>query len=91
MQLRGLLFDAVNQSQDGWPLSKYLRRRAETMVGEYDLPVGECINETICQSFARAEDGEELLNHLRYAARELANAAKAVEAAMLAAEAKGGE
>ena len=88
MQLRGLLFDAVNQSQDNLPLTKYLRRRA---VGEYDLPVGECINETICQSFARAEDGEELLDHLRYAARELANAAKAVESAMLAAETKGGE
>jgi hypothetical protein len=91
MQMRGPLFDAVNESQDGWPLSKYLRRRAETMIGEYDLPVGECINETICQSFATAQDGDELLCHLRYAARELASAAAAVESALLEMETNGGK
>ena len=91
MQMRGPLFDAVNESQDGLPLGKYLRRRYETMIGEYDLPVGDCVNETICQSFATAQDGEELLKHLRYAARELARAAAAVESALLEMETKGGE
>lgn len=91
MRLTGPLFDAVNLSQDGHPLSKYLRRRAETMIDEYDLHVGECVNETICQAFSTADDVEELLSHLRYAVQELDKAARAVESAALHQDATQGD
>lgn len=77
-ELTGDLWQAVDESQDNRPLSKYLRRRAETMVGEYELHVGECVNETIVRCFESAGDNEELLNHLQYAANELTKAAAVV-------------
>jgi len=83
MKLLGDLFDAIDGSQDNRPLSKYLRRRAETMIGEYDLPVGECINETIVRCIETAEDTEGLVSHLQYAAHELTKAAMAARRAVL--------
>lgn len=77
-ELTGKLWDAVDASQDGHPLSKYLRRRAETMVGEHELHVGECVNETLVRCFESAKDNEDLLTHLQYAAHELTKAAMAV-------------
>lgn len=75
MKLRGPLFDAIDASQDNSPLTKYLRRRAETMLGEYELPVGECVNETIVRCFEYAGGPEDLVSHLQYAAHELTKAA----------------
>lgn len=77
-ELTGKLWDAVDASQDNQPLSKYLRRRAETMVGEYELHVGECVNETLVRCFESARDNEDLLTHLQYAAHELTKAAMTV-------------
>lgn len=77
-ELIGKLWDAVNESQDGHPLPKYLRRRSETMVGEHELHVGDCVSETIVRCFESAADDEELLAHLQYAAHELTKAAMTV-------------
>lgn len=80
------LFAAIDDSQDNRPLTKYLRRRAETLIGEYELPVGECINETIVRCIEAAIDGEDVVNALRYASRELNRAADAAQRAVYAAE-----
>ncbi len=78
MAFVGPLFDLVSKSQDGSPLHTYLRRRAETMVGEYELPVGDCVSETIVRCFEEADDDDQLLTHLQYAAHELTKAAMTV-------------
>jgi len=69
------LFDAVDRSQDNTPLKKYLLRRAETLIGEYELHVGDCVNETIVRCLESAADDEGAVAHLEYAARELTRAA----------------
>jgi hypothetical protein len=69
------LFDAVDRSQDNTPLKKYLSRREETMIGEHELHVGDCVNETIVRCLESAADDEEVVTHLEYAARELTRAA----------------
>ena len=81
MRLQGQMFAAIDESQDGTPLTKYLRRRAETMIGEYDLPLGECLNETIVRAIELATDPEDVVNALRYASRELTRAAEAAQRA----------
>lgn len=73
----GPLFDVVNSSQDNSPLAHYGRRRAETMVAEHELPVGDCVSETIMRCFETGADEDEVISHLQYAARELRRAATA--------------
>lgn len=84
--MSGDLWNAVDRSQDGHPMSKYLRRRAETMLGDYEIPVGDCVSETITRCFESANDNEELLSHLQYAAHELTKAATAVRKVLLEVE-----
>lgn len=74
MDCKGPLFEAVNESQDNSPLAHYGRRRAETMVAEHELPVGDCVSETIMRCFETAADEEDVITNLRYAARELKRA-----------------
>ena len=78
MSVTSALFDVVNDSQDNSPLRTYQRRRAETMIDEHELPVGDCVSETILRCFESAADDEELLTHLQYAAHELTKAAMSV-------------
>lgn len=78
MSVTSYLFAVVNESQDNSPLRKYQRRRAETMIDEHELPVGDCVSETILRCFESAADDEELLKHLQYAAHELTKAAMTV-------------
>lgn len=74
MKCFGPLFDAVDASQDNSPLAHYGRRRAETMVAEHELPVGDCVSETIMRCFETAADEEDVITNLRYAAGELRRA-----------------
>ena len=78
MKLPSELFDLLNTSQDGKPLAMYARRRADTMVGELELPIGDCVSETIFRCFETAADAEELLVNLRYATEQLSDATRAV-------------
>lgn len=78
MSVTSALFDVVNESQDNSPLRKYKLRRAETMIDEHELPVGDCVSETILRCFESAADNEDLLTHLQYAAHELTKAAMSV-------------
>lgn len=78
MSVTSALFSVVNESQDNSPLRKYQRRRAETMIDAHELPVGDCVSETILRCFESAADDEELLTHLQYAAHELTKAAMSV-------------
>lgn len=78
MKLPNELFDLLNTSQDGKPLATYARRRAETMVGELELPIGDCVSETIFRCFEEASDADELLANLRYATAQLSDATRAV-------------
>lgn len=77
MAVDSRLFGVINDSQDNSPLRHYLRRRAETMVGEHEMPVGDCVSETIVRCFESAADDEEVVTHLQYAAHELTKAAMA--------------
>lgn len=83
MELSGAMFDAVNQSQDNSPLRSYAIRRAETMLSEYELHVGDCVSETIYRCFESAADWEEVLTHLQYAAHELTKAAMSARRSLL--------
>ena len=83
MELSGPMFDAVNQSQDNSPLRSYAIRRAETMLDEYGLYVGDCVSETICRCFESADNDEEVLTHLQYAAHELTKAAMSARRSLL--------
>lgn len=75
MKTEGRIWDAVSASQDGGSLATYRRRRAETMVGEHELSVGDCVSETIMRCFESADNEDELLANLRYAVHELSHAA----------------
>lgn len=78
MNVNSRLFGVINDSQDNSPLRHYLRRRVETLIGEHEMHVGDCVSETIVRCFESAGDEEELLTHLQYAAHELTKAAMAV-------------
>jgi hypothetical protein len=82
MALGRTIFDALDESQDNNPLTKYMRQRAETMLGEYELPVTDCLNELIVRCWELAEDPTDSYNDLRYAARELNRAADALRVFM---------
>lgn len=86
MNLSGRVFDLIDGSQDNAPLTKYLRTRYETMIGEYELPIGDLLNETIVRCIELADDEEDLVSSLQYAAHELTKAAMVARRAVLEGE-----
>lgn len=76
------LFNAINDSQEGGPLPKFIFNRggnphaADQILDDWDW--GDALNFLLIAAYRGADDAGELLTHLRYAADEIRRASEAV-------------
>lgn len=71
------MFDAINESQDGRPLRRFILDNEG--VGWELLSVTEALNALLVLAWRQAADAEQLATHLSYVYRELRQARNAVE------------
>lgn len=73
------IFDAINQSQDGSPLRKFLLAQSkwdDNPINDWSFT--DALNCLLFRAWREAGDSGELLSHLRYATEQLRLAAEAV-------------
>lgn len=72
--MKSELFEAINKSQDGSPLRRYLDRN----IGEVPC-VGDAVSALVCAALLHGETADDVCSHLMYAEHEIKEARRAAQ------------